>query len=126
MSWPDWSWKMPRSWPTLRMMLENLGNPPTDVLARTFGVSAGTVRRWIRQDCAPRAVLLAVFWLTSWGRQEIHAEAEQAARLHAALHEALRRENDALHARIARLEEMSEFGSANAAYFQTRRLQVWK
>lgn len=126
MSWPDWSWKMPRSWPTLSVMLDELGNPPAAVLARSFGVSVGTVKRWLRDDRAPRAVQLAVYWLTSWGRQEVHAEAEQAARLHAALYEALRRENLALSARIAYLEKVGDFGSVNAPYFVQPRLKVWR
>jgi len=107
------------------MMLEDLGNPPVKVLAKTFGVSESTVRRWVRQDRAPLSVQIAVFWLTSWGRQHIHADAENAARLHAALYEALRRENRTLQGRLAYLEKLGDFGASNAPSYERPRLQIW-
>ncbi|NIC40748.1 hypothetical protein [Aquabacterium sp. A08] len=121
----QWSWKMPRGVPPLSVMLDDLSNPPPVVLARCFGVSERTVRRWVRHDSAPRPVLFAVFWLTSWGRQTVHLEAENAARMHAGLYECLRRENAALMARIGRLEALGDFGSANLPHFTAKSLQVW-
>ncbi len=123
---PDsWSWKMPRSIPPLSVMLDDLRHPPPKVLARTLNVSERTVRRWIREDRAPRSVLFAVFWLTTWGRQEVHHEAEFRAHMHVGLYEALRRENAALHARIAHLENVGDFGTANAPTYEVPRLRVW-
>ena len=120
-----WAWKMPTSWPTLATMLDDLGNPPPKVLAKTFGVSEATARRWICTEEAPRAVQLSLFWLTSWGRQHVHADAENGARLHAALYEALRRENAALMARVAHLEKVGQFGAVNAPVYERPRLKVW-
>lgn len=121
-----WSWKMPRQVPPLSMMLDDLGNPPAQILARSLGVSERTARRWIRADSAPLPVLLSVFWLTSWGRSQIHIEAENAARLHAGLHECLRHENSALHARIDRLQKIGDFGCANRPEFREPDLKVWR
>lgn len=120
-----WAWKMPTSWPPLAIMLDDLGNPPPKVLAKTFGVSEVTARKWIRNDRAPRSVQISLFWLTSWGRQHVHADAENGARLHAGLYEALKRENSALMARIAYLEKVGQFGARNAPIYEKPRLQVW-
>lgn len=121
----QWSWKMPRGVPPLSVMLDDLSNPPPAVLARCFGVTERTVRRWVREDTAPRPVLFAVFWLTSWGRLTVHLEAENAARFHAVLNGCLKRENDTLRARIGRLERLGRFGSGNMPDFLPASLPVW-
>lgn len=121
----DWSWKLPRNVPPLSLMMDDLGHPPPRVIARAFDVTERTVRRWLRDDRAPRAVLFSVFWLTRWGREQVHHEAEYRAHFHVGLYEALRRENAALHARIARLDALGDFGTANAPEFAVPRLQVW-
>lgn len=112
------SWKMPRSVPPFSMLLADLGNPQPRQIAKTFQVSERTARRWVKNDNPPFMVLLATYWLTSWGREEVHCEAENAARMHTGLYEALRRENAALKVRIQRLEDLGEFESANQPFLQ--------
>lgn len=94
-------------------MLDDLGNPPARVIARSFAVSEATARRWIKNDNPPLPVLLATYWLTRWGQSEVDAEAVNAARMHAGLYEALRRENNTLKQRIGYLERTGDFGTAN-------------
>lgn len=60
-------------------MLDDLGNPSTKRLARALRVSQSTARRWIAQDGAPYPVLLAVFWLTRWGRESVALDAHNSA-----------------------------------------------
>lgn len=54
-------------------MLSLIGNPSEREVARTFGVTVTTVRRWMRRG-APRAVRLAVWWLTPQGVATVDAE----------------------------------------------------
>jgi hypothetical protein len=62
---------------------------------------------------APRAVLLALFWESSWGRSTADCEAFNARKVLQSLSDSLKNENAMLRARIARLEELGDFGSAN-------------
>ena len=113
MSRREQSWRMPRQVPPFSMMMEDIGHPSLRIVSRHFRVTEGTVKRWIRTENPPLSVQYAVFWLTSWGRQHIHAEAEMLAQMHAGLYECLRRENETLKRRIEHLERVGDFGSAN-------------
>lgn len=106
-------WRLPSYVPPFSVMLDNLGNPSAKKIARGLGVSESTARRWIKTDNPPKTVLYATFWLTTWGRQHIHIEAENSASMHAGLYECLRRENENLRRRIEYLERVGVFGSAN-------------
>jgi hypothetical protein len=46
--------------PTFQQVLEDLGNPGAETLARALGVHPRTVRRWTAADAAPRSTLLAL------------------------------------------------------------------
>ena len=70
--------------------------------------------------CADLAVLV-----NELGPSDVHADAENGARLHAGLYEALRRENLALQARVAYLEKVGQFGAVNAPVYERPRLKVW-
>lgn len=96
------------------MMLNDLGNPSPQRLAQALGVSTRTVQRWLAADQAPRAVLLAVFWSTRWGRSTIDADAHNSAAQALGLADCLRRENEALRRELARVVSLGDFGSANA------------
>jgi hypothetical protein len=105
---------LPRQLPPLALMLDDIGRPSAAALARTFGVSETTARRWLAGEPAPRLAQAAVFWLTRWGRSEVDAAAVNDARNLAGLVSALETENAALAARCGRLAALSEgFGSAN-------------
>lgn len=104
---------LPRHTPDLASMLADIGQPSAQALAIAFGVDRKTARRWVREDAAPRAVRLALFYVTSWGRSDVHCRAENDARAQAALAFALRAELDRANAQLARLGQIGDFGSAN-------------
>jgi hypothetical protein len=70
-----------RELPALREMLANLGNPSTKALARALGVSERTARSYRTSGHAPRPVLIALFWVTSWGQARVHVDAHNDARM---------------------------------------------
>jgi hypothetical protein len=85
-------------------------------IAKHLGISAATLTRYIKTDCAPRAVMLAIFWETRWGRSAADTEASNFSAL-------CQRETNGLkeHARrtagiIWRLEmDLSRHGAPGAA-----------
>lgn len=106
--------KAPKVLPALHLMIDDLmGSTSPDALGDHLGVSSATARRWMSCDAAPRAAALALFWETRWGLSVLDAEAVNLVRSHVGLNNALRRENATLRARIARLELIGQFGSAN-------------
>ncbi len=104
---------LPRQVPPLALMLADIGNPSAAQLGRAFGVTPRTAASWCRLDRAPLPVLLALFWLTRWGRSQVDCQAVNAARLQAGLADALAAENRALRAQLARLVNLGHFGCAN-------------
>lgn len=106
----------PRSIPALSQVLPDLGNPSPREIARYLDVSERTVYGWKAADLAPRAVLLALFWESSYGRSALDCELHNAAQVYRSLSESLNHEAQTLRLRIARLEKMGDFGSANAPH----------
>lgn len=107
----------PSQLPPLTMLIDDLhGDRSPDSIGRHLGVSALTVRRWIKAEQAPRAAMLALFWETRWGLSALDAQANNLVRMHVGLNNALRRENATLRQRIARLEALS-YGASNAPSF---------
>ena len=110
----------PTQMPPLEMMMADIGNPTAHELARALGVTTRTVERWRSAGHAPRAAMLAIFWLTRWGMNAVHCEAHNAAVLHAGMSACLKRETEGLsaeietlNAQLARLGRIADFGSAN-------------
>ncbi|MFY7867165.1 hypothetical protein [Roseateles sp.] len=99
---------VPKQIPSLSMMLDDLGNPSAAKLAKALGVCRRTVGRWVADDEAPRAAMLAIFWMTSWGISTIHCEAHNAASQTAVLVAALKRANADLQ---AKLDSLANSGS---------------
>lgn len=106
----------PRTPPALSQLLPDLGNPSPREIARYLDVTERTVFAWKAQDKAPKAALLALFWESSYGLSALDAELHNAAMVHRLHANALARESDNLRARIARLEKIGRFDSANAPY----------
>lgn len=100
--------------PPLGVMLDDLGRPNPGDIAQALGVSRATVYRWIREDKAPRPVLLSLFWLTRWGRSQLECEAVNDARMAAQLARAHQRLADERLRSISHLLTVGDFGSANA------------
>lgn len=105
----------PRALPELRTLLDQHGSPSAARLAALMGVTERTARRWIAQGQAPRSVLLVLYLASSAALDERAARADQAARLHAGLYEAARRELRALAQLVERLAPLARCGAANDA-----------
>lgn len=114
-----WRFRAPQHTPPLDELAQHLG-ADTPAIARHLGVAERTVYHWHATGKAPRAALLALFWETAWGQSILDAEAVNAARVARGYAEALERENATLRARIARLEAIADYGSANAPLMVTR------
>lgn len=97
---------LPRHTPPLSILLADLGSPSAPAIAQALGVHPRTVRTWTRRDAAPRAVLLALWPLTRWGRSSLECEAINRAQLAQAIAHSLQRDAAGLQARIAYLERM--------------------
>ena len=106
--------KAPAHLPSFSMLLQSLGDPSAQDVARFLGVSLRSFYGWKRADVAPRPIMLALFYESEWGRSLVDAEATNAARVARGLVGSLERENANLRARLARLESLAQFGSANA------------
>lgn len=105
--------------PALPLLLSDLGNPEPAAVAQALGLTARTVTRWGVAGDAPLAARLALFWVTRWGQSAVDAAAVNDARMYAGLALCLRGERDALRARVAHLELLSDFGCANAPRFRS-------
>lgn len=57
--------------------------------------------------------MLALYYATQWGRSEVNCQAENDASLYFAYAGALRTELDAANAKLARVGQIGDFGSAN-------------
>lgn len=110
--------RLPRHFPPLSVMLDDMGRPAPAHVARALGVSVRSVRRWMAADAAPRPVMLALFWVTRWGLSAVDAQATNDARLHAGMSASLRREVDELRAQLLHVLSLCEAGAANAPLFR--------
>ena len=63
----------PRQLPQLLTMLDNIPASEKEI-AKHLGLSLTTLKKYRRNEQAPRPVMLALFWLTSWGMGAIDAE----------------------------------------------------
>lgn len=105
--------RAPVSLPPFDLMLADLGARVPEV-ARFLDVSQRSVYTWKAAQQAPRPAALALFWESRWGTSLADAMAFNDAQVFRCLVGSLERENAMPHARIARLEALGEFGSANA------------
>lgn len=103
----------PTQTPHFSALLDSLPASRKDV-ARYLGVSLRTLQRWEAAAAAPRVVMLALFWESKWGIDWFDCNQINTERLLRGSIDALQRQESALRARIARLEALGDFGSANA------------
>lgn len=108
--------RLPRHTPALPVILADLGSPPIDLVARTFGVTVTTVKRWMKHG-APKPVLFSLWWLTRWGMSELEAEHFNRAQLSHVMCMAMQRRVTELEATVARMERLGDFGAANSPGF---------
>ena len=101
--------------PDLATMLADLPATPQQI-AHHLGVSLATLERYRRANEAPRAVMLALFWETRWGRSAADCEAANYGALMYQAGQAARKENAALRRQLDQLElEMASSGAGSAA-----------
>lgn len=110
--------------PTFGQLLADFGNPSPHQLGRYLGVHARTVERWQASDCAPRAAVLALFWLSSWGLSELGCSTEREAAAATAYAAALAREVEALRRELARVLAVGDFGAANRPTLRDTALEL--
>jgi len=96
-------------WP---LILDDLGRPPARRIARVLGVGVRTVYRWNHRGAAPRSAQLALYWLTSWGRMSVHAQATNDAMVACGYVDSLRRDVARLEANVRYLSSLAN-GAAN-------------
>lgn len=102
----------PTSLPYWESILDDLGRPPVPRIARVLGVGQTTVYRWNSTARAPKVAQLALYWLTSWGRASVHAQASNDAMVACGYVDSLRSEVRRLEANVRHLAALST-GAAN-------------
>jgi len=105
--------QMPREVPIWRLLMDDLCQPPPERVARVLGLSLRSIQRYNSTGQAPRSVCLAVFWLTSWGRAQVHSQAHNDALLAVSLARSLSDELAGLRRQVEHLTQLGQFGSAN-------------
>ena len=89
--------------PPLDFMLDDI---PASLqqIARHLDISTRTLQNYRRTGAAPRAVALAIFWETRWGRSAADTEAANWGSLHYRSHMIAQRELERMGGHIERLE----------------------
>jgi predicted DNA-binding transcriptional regulator AlpA len=104
----------PASLPYWQTILDDLGRPPVRRVARVLGLGERTVFRYHQRNHAPRAVMLALFWLTRWGRSAVHTQATNDAVMAVGLVRGLNDRVGQLTRQLIDLQRLGDFGAANA------------
>lgn len=76
--------RVPKKLPQLSILIDDLGGSIKDV-ANYLEVEEQTIKRWIKKEHAPRAYMLALFFVSRWGWSHVNCDAENAARISACL-----------------------------------------
>lgn len=71
--------QVPPTVPMWGLIMEDLAFPDVGAVMRVLGVEADQVNEWNRTGVAPKWACLALFWLTRWGRAEVHQQATHDA-----------------------------------------------
>lgn len=117
----SWTFRAPKHLPDLAQLLHELGNPEPAALAKHLDVSVRSVYGWKKAGTAPRPVLLALFYESQAGQSMVATDAHNGAMYARGMAAGLERENAALRARIARIEAIADFGSANSPTMEALR-----
>lgn len=103
----------PKTLPSFAAIVEDLRLVKPQVLAKHLDVSERSIFNWKAQNNAPRTVQLALFWETCWGHSTLNCDLDNTVSRFKQLANALQNDNNTLRARIAYLERVSDFGTAN-------------
>lgn len=100
--------------PALQTLLDDIPASPKEI-ASHLGISLTTLRNYIKAGQAPRAVMLALFWESRWGRSAADTEAANYGAIYYRKAMGLERQNEALRHQIGVLEgELARAGSGAA------------
>lgn len=89
--------------PHLQSLMNNIGHAP-DAVARFLELSPSTICRYIKDGQAPKPVMLALYWESSWGLGHVNADAVNNARRYYSEATILRRKICLLEQQIQALE----------------------
>lgn len=103
----------PVALPIWQTILDDLSNPHPARVAKVLGLGVRTVYRYNRTGEAPRAVCLALFWLTRWGHSQVHCQAVNDATAAVGYVNALRCELREARSQLAHVLAISDTGAAN-------------
>lgn len=104
--------RLPKHTASIDEMLADIGRPTLKAAAKALGVSEATLKRYIKHG-APRPVLLALYWLTADGRQDLDDELHHRASFATAHVSVLQAEVRNLRTAIDRLHAIGDFGCSN-------------
>lgn len=93
-------------------ILEDLGSPSCESVARVLDVDPVFVDQWNRHGSAPKWACLALWWLTSYGQAMVYEKAERDCQLAVACCLTAERERDELLAGLGRPPGRSMLGRA--------------
>ena len=105
--------RLPKMMPPLSMLLDDIGAPSSNQIAKALQVSERHVKAWRASDEAPHLAALSLFWLTRWGQSLIACEAVNAASMAHGLAACHELEVTRLRGELARVLSIAEFGCAN-------------
>lgn len=105
--------------PPLSILLDDMFEKNPKKVAKHLGVTVATLKRWKAADHAPKAAMLALFYESRWGYSLLYTTAYNAETMERGRADGLQRTNDALRVRIARLEALGNFASANEPIWKT-------
>ncbi|WP_034369074.1 MULTISPECIES: hypothetical protein [Delftia] len=112
----------PAGLPHLHSLLDNIQASEKEI-AKLIDVSVPTLRKYRAKGQAPRSVMLALFWESTWGLRTADVTAANHAAQYFALAQSLKRENDRLVKQLLRMEKElsnSQTGAANSPIFRIR------
>lgn len=101
--------------PALSLLLDDLMTRDLRLIARYLGISERALKRYIKDDQAPRPVHLALFWETRWGQSILDAEVFNRDQVQRGHIDALQREVHQLRTTVHKLMAMLASGEHQAA-----------
>ena len=105
--------------PGLNFMLADIPANHNQV-ARHLGVTEQTLNKYIKSEGAPRAIMLALFWETRWGRSAADTEAANFGAIYYRKAIGLERENVAMRKKMQAMQlelDRQIHESANSPFF---------
>lgn len=106
--------------PHVSTLLADLPATPKQI-ARHLDLTETTIQRYQRDGQAPRAVMLALFWESRWGRSAADCEAANWGAVYYRKAMGLERENAALRRQLEAMERLlsdGNHGAANGPFFR--------